>query len=251
VGNLTNIQQLIDADTVDSAWAIHVSRMADFGFDRLIYGFSKFQSGAPIVDLSDVMILTNHAPEYIDPWLSQGYASKSPMARWALNNAGACSWRWISEEDARGTLSEAERQTVAFNRSMGVTAGYTISFGALGARQRGVIGLCARAGLDQAAVDQIWHESGREIEILNKLLHLRVTTLPHTPSERALTRRQREVLEWASEGKSTQDIATILGLTTATVEKHLRLARAALGAETTAQAVLKASFFNQIFQLPR
>ncbi|MFO7771946.1 MAG: LuxR family transcriptional regulator, partial [Roseovarius gahaiensis] len=32
-----------------------------------------------------------------------------------------------------------------------------------------------------------------------------------------------------------------------TVEKHLRLARQALGVETTAQAVLKAALQNQMF----
>lgn len=46
-----------------------------------------------------------------------------------------------------------------------------------------------------------------------------------------------------------QDIALLLGLTPATAEKHLRLARAALNVETTAQAVLKAAFQNQIFIL--
>jgi LuxR family transcriptional regulator len=35
----------------------------------------------------------------------------------------------------------------------------------------------------------------------------------------------------------------------AMVEKHLRLAREALSVETTAQAVAKASFLNQIFVL--
>ena len=39
----------------------------------------------------------------------------------------------------------------------------------------------------------------------------------------------------------------LMGLTSATVEKHLRLAREALGVETTAQAVLKAAFANQMF----
>ena len=51
------------------------------------------------------------------------------------------------------------------------------------------------------------------------------------------------------DGKTTQDAAEIMGLTPATVEKHLRLAREALDVETTAQAVLKASFQNQIFVL--
>ena len=58
-----------------------------------------------------------------------------------------------------------------------------------------------------------------------------------------------EVLEWVGDGKTTADIATIMGLTLATVEKHLRLARESLDVDTTAQAVLKASFQNQIYVL--
>ncbi|KTF08268.1 hypothetical protein MGSAQ_000238 [marine sediment metagenome] len=40
----------------------------------------------------------------------------------------------------------------------------------------------------------------------------------------------------------------ILGITAATVEKHMRLAREALGVETTPQAVLKAHVTHQLFQ---
>ena len=245
------IEALIDADTIEAAWQVHQTAMAGYGFDRMIYGFTRFQLGTQVTDLADVLILSNHAPAYIDPWLQQGYVHQSPMTRWALGQTGACSWRWIAEQEAQGTLSEAERRTVAFNRRMGVTAGYTISFGPIGGRNRGAIGLCARAGLSQDEVDAVWSTAGQDILMLNKLLHLRITTLPYTPASRALTDRQREVLEWISEGKTALDIATILGVTPATVEKHLRLARAALGAGTTAQAVLRASMFHQIFMPPR
>jgi DNA-binding CsgD family transcriptional regulator len=71
-------------------------------------------------------------------------------------------------------------------------------------------------------------------------------TLPYSGA-RHLTRRQREVLQWVGDGKTTQDIALLIGLTPGTVEKHLRLAREALDVETTAQAVLKAAFYNQMF----
>ncbi len=71
--------------------------------------------------------------------------------------------------------------------------------------------------------------------------------MPYVPPNRALTKRQREALEWVGDGKTTQDIAVLLGLTTATVDKHLRLARESLSVETTAQAVLKAALHNQIF----
>jgi LuxR family transcriptional regulator len=246
---LSHLERLIDAETVEAVWHLHTLRMAEFGFDRMIYGFTRFHSGKAVSDLSDALILSSHSPEYNELWLSGGNFQTAPMTRWVLNNEGACSWRWIVEQVAQGNLTEAERQTLALSHSLGVRAGYTIGFGRIEARQRGAIGLCARAGLDQNAVDAIWHEHGATILVMNKLLHLRVTTLPYTPPQRALTQRQREVLEWVSDGKSVQDIATILGLTATTVDKHLRLARAALGAETTAQAVLKASFFNQIFQV--
>ncbi|MFT7105919.1 MAG: LuxR family transcriptional regulator [Yoonia sp.] len=38
-------------------------------------------------------------------------------------------------------------------------------------------------------------------------------------------------------------------MTVATIEKHLRLAREALDVETTAQAVLKGAFNNQMFAI--
>jgi LuxR family transcriptional regulator len=78
-------------------------------------------------------------------------------------------------------------------------------------------------------------------------MHLKVMQLPYNATRKSLTKRQRETLEWVGEGKTTQDIWIIMGLTPATVEKHLRLAREALDVETTAQAVVKASFQNQIF----
>ncbi len=86
-----------------------------------------------------------------------------------------------------------------------------------------------------------------EIFRLNHIAHLKITSLPETNHGRSLTKRQREVLQWVADGKTIQDIATIMGLSLATIEKHLKLARDALNVETTAQAVMKASTNNQLF----
>ncbi|MFP3656183.1 LuxR C-terminal-related transcriptional regulator, partial [Burkholderia sp. SIMBA_052] len=77
----------------------------------------------------------------------------------------------------------------------------------------------------------------------------KILTLPYNAPNRGLTRRQREVLQWVGDGKTTQDIALLMGLTTATIEKHLRLAREALSVETTAQAILKAALHNQMYAI--
>ena len=103
--------------------------------------------------------------------------------------------------------------------------------------------------MTQDHVDAIWEEHGRDIHLMNNIAHLKILSLPYSPPNRMLTRRQREALEWVGDGKTTQDIAILMGLTAATVEKHLRLARESLSVETTAQAVLKAALHNQMFVL--
>ena len=71
--------------------------------------------------------------------------------------------------------------------------------------------------------------------------------MPIAGRTRHLTARQREVLEWIAHGKTSQDIAQILDVSAALIEKHLRLAREVLAVDNTAQALVKNSLFNMIF----
>lgn len=238
---------LSNCKTLEELWSAHTERMAQYGFDRLIYGFTRYSVGANLGDPEDFIILTNHAPEYIETFIDKGQYQNAPMMRWALNNEGACSWRIVGEQAERGQLTPEEMKMVEYNRRMNVTAGYTISFKAVSARSRGAIALTARPGMSQAEVDEVWAQDGRDIHLMNNIAHLKILTLPYNAPNRGLTRRQREALEWVGDGKTAQDIALLMGLTPATVEKHLRLAREALAVETTAQAVLKAALQNQMF----
>ena len=54
--------------------------------------------------------------------------------------------------------------------------------------------------------------------------------------DRLLTLREREVLEWLARGKSNSEIAQILGITTATVGKHLEHIYPKLGVENRTAA---------------
>lgn len=57
-------------------------------------------------------------------------------------------------------------------------------------------------------------------------------------SEVTLTPRQIQCLRWVMEGKSSTDIATIIGLSPATVDEHLAGACERLGVRTRTQAVI-------------
>lgn len=242
------LNALISVKTDDELWDLHTRWMAEYGFDRLIYGYTRYRTSSSLGDPQDWVILTNHDPEYMETWISDGHHFHAPMVRWALENNGACSWRWMGELAAGGMLTEGEKRVIEFNRARDVIAGYTVSFRSVSERTKGAIALTARAGLSQTEVEATWAEHGNELMIINNVMHLKLLTLPYSGA-RTLTKRQREVLQWVGDGKTTQDIAVLLGLTAATVEKHLRLAREALDVETTAQAVLKAAFYNQMFIL--
>lgn len=169
------------------------------------------------------------------------------MLRWALENEGAGSWRLIQKMFEDGKLGPESERVVEFNKKMNMQAGYTVSFYSTSARFKGAISLGARCDLSQDDVEAIWQDHGEEIVLMNNVVHLKILTLPYAPPNRGLTKRQKEALQWVGDGKTTQDIALLMGLTPATVEKHLRLARDALAVETTAQAVLKAALQNQMY----
>ncbi|MEO9338578.1 autoinducer binding domain-containing protein [Mesorhizobium sp. SB112] len=59
----------------------------------------------------------------------------------------------------------------------------------------------------------------------------------HRPS---LTSREREILQWSSEGKGTEDIACILGISRHTVETHIRNIREKLDVLNVTHAVAEA-----------
>ena len=238
------LETLLSLDRIEALWPFHVEAMQEFGFDRLLYGFTRFRAAPSQMDSDDFLILSNHSTEYLEPFIKRGMYFHAPMVRWSFENEGACSWSWMASNlDA---MTQDERRVMDFNRAHGIVAGYSISFRDVSPRSKGAIGMVGRKGMSQADVDALWDKSGRDILLMNQIAHLRISTLPFI-GPKTLTPRQREVLEWVGEGKTTQDIAIILGVSLATVEKHLRLAREVLEADTTAQAVLKASFQNQIF----
>ncbi|WP_373356892.1 LuxR family transcriptional regulator [Pseudoroseicyclus sp. CXY001] len=245
---LDHLEAITNAPRVEELWALHIDEMARRGFTRVLYGYTRYLSSQSFGDPQDWVMLTNHAPEYMARFLEDDLFRQAPMTRWALENSGACSWSWLQEMNATQGLTAAELKVMEFNRKMGVTAGYTLSFKSVSERTKGAMALTAAPGVSQAEVDAIWAREGADLMVMNNVFHLKLLTLPWS-GNRSLTKRQIEVLQWVGDGKTTQDIAVILGLTAATVEKHLRLAREALDVETTAQAVLKAAFYNQMFVL--
>ncbi|HGG05316.1 MAG TPA: LuxR family transcriptional regulator [Aliiroseovarius sp.] len=236
---------LTESSDLQAVWQLHCDKMAEFGFDRLVYGYTKFGTENSIGPREDALLLSNHAPEYFKVFIDEGHYLHAPLSDWAMNSQGARSWSYIREDYDR--MTKRQQQVVDFNKANGVVAGYSIGFPSSSRRARGILALTARQGLTQSDVNEIWRREGREIEALSNIAHLKIISLPYQGKRQPLSPRQQEVLDWVALGKTNLDIATIMDVAPATVEKHLRLVREKMDVDTTAQAVLKASFQNQMF----
>jgi DNA-binding CsgD family transcriptional regulator len=69
--------------------------------------------------------------------------------------------------------------------------------------------------------------------------HRAPATAAAETAEVPLTPREREVLDWVAAGKTNRDIATILGASPRTVEKHLERIYEKLGVETRTAAAMR------------
>ncbi|NJM83635.1 MAG: LuxR family transcriptional regulator [Tabrizicola sp.] len=245
---LSLLSRIAEADSIDEAWALATDHFADLGFQRANYGFTRFRHVKTIGDPDDALFLSTCDAEYTKRYFRGGFYARTPVFRWAERNSGACTWKWVKEAFDAGRLSNDEMEAVRQNVAMGVTAGICVSFPEVSSRSKGALGLIADVGLSHEDVEAIFDAQKDAILAVAHMMHLTIVHLPQLSRHRALSPRQREALEWVADGKTTQDVALLMGVSPAMVEKHLRLAREALAVETTAQAVAKGALLNMIFQ---
>jgi len=247
---LSLLARIAEAQSIDQVWTLAKGYFAALGFSQINYGFTRFRHMKTIGDPDDALFLTTGDDAYAQRYFRGGYYARSPLFRWAERNTGACTWKWATEAFAAGKLCAEEAEVMRNNAAMGVVAGLSFSFPEASARAKGAMGLTADPGIDTEAVERIWEQNRSEIMVVAHMMHLKIIQLPQLSRSRALSPRQCEALEWVADGKTTQDVALLMGVSPAMVEKHLRLAREALAVETTAQAVAKAALLNMIFQQP-
>lgn len=242
------LNRIAATTSIGAAWALATSHFAQMGFSRANYGFTRFRHLKTIGDPDDALFLSTCDPDYVKHYFEGGFYARTPVFRWAERSSGICTWAWVKEAYEAGRLSSEEAEAVRQNAAAGVTAGISVSFPEMSLRSKGALGLIADVGLTHADVEAIFAVRREEILAVANMMHLTIVHLPQLSRQRALSPRQREALEWVADGKTTQDVALLMGVSPAMVEKHLRLAREALAVETTAQAVAKGALLNLIFQ---
>lgn len=230
-----------------SIWSHVTGFFRDLGFQHILYGYSPDSRGPILGSPEDYLVLSTLPADVLNEMVAGGYYRMSATFNWALANAGIASWSMTAEDCGMGDEFIVTPEGQDFFRRNGLTSGCSIGFPLERTRGRGALALIAPPEVPQSDVDGLLAQTADMIFSVATVAHRRLSTMPYHPPGRRLTQRQREVLEWVGEGKTSADIAIIMGITVPTVEKHLRLARQTLGVETTAHALMRAAFLNQVF----
>lgn len=237
-------ERLLQAETLGQVRQSFLDAMASRGFEQVLYA-ARFMLALPSSLSHRENVLLTNLPDALTQALSETVNGlPPPWARWVAENDGD-----ISADELNALLGSdaglSVRDCPALQRKL--AAAHVVSLRGFVPRSIGAVVLIPYLGAAGQDLAVRWRPVAAEIRILCSLLHLRVATMRRDHSRAILTARQREVLEWRSAGKTVAEIATILGVTPATVEKHMRLAREALGATTTPQAILKAHVSDELF----
>ena len=111
------LEQVTNTQSLETLWDMHCRKMAEYGFDRLLYGFTRYRTPNSLGDPADFLVLTNYPAEYAETYMGKDLYAKAPMTRWALEHDGAASWRHFHDMLAKGDVAPEVMEVIRFNLS--------------------------------------------------------------------------------------------------------------------------------------
>lgn len=177
------------------------------------------------------VLLASWPREWFERYFSRGYLYRDPTIR--LVREGAPAFRW-KELEAASTLTRTENSIMSEATEFRLCDGFTTSM--LSAEKRPVGFSLAGERLE------INHDERRTLEFVCAFAAGCAIVLVEGTRDREvrLTLRQLDVLRWAAEGFTVEQIAERLTISAHTADTHLRGVRERLGVTNTVQAVAKA-----------
>lgn len=197
------------------------------------YGFDYFMIVRMPRDdersLSSLSIINNWPPELIQRCDQLGLLEKSRVFSAMQRSTRPIHWR-AGEPDREGSEGEGAALFAAYGVNRSISFSVQEASG-----QRGIISFSGKR-------DAPSEKDMVELSYISNMLYEKISEFrkPEPAIDQLLTGRERECLHWTAGGKTSSEIASILGLSEHTVNHYLSATCQKLGAANRAHAVAKA-----------
>jgi len=188
-------------------------------FEEIIsFKFSIVSKIISDIDGKKIIITTNHVDEseWMNFYLENDYINIDPVIDYALYNTSAFSWGKCLVLDK---LNAEQKQYSLELKKIGLENGVTLAIQKKQSNQT-VITLCSLAGMNK-----------NKNNIAKKLLYIALPVFNNVLEKTdkndftvnvVLTKKEKEVLKWVSEGKTAWETGKIMHISESTVKFHLK-----------------------------
>jgi DNA-binding CsgD family transcriptional regulator len=224
---LEHIDKLIVAESADELFAIGCSYASEMGFNGFLYG----QQGRSEFGYRPPFIISDYSHEWMSEYMARNAISVDPLVRHMMKHSTPLTWDVATalHADREGVMLMKDASDL--NMRSGVFVPLRGNF-----QQRGLVSM--HSDIRAKEMQQFFKSYQGDItifalhynEVLNRIMRDSVPPIK-------LTRRECEVLQAAADGKDTSCIATLLGISEATVLAHFTNTFRKLEAENRVHAI--------------
>ncbi|GLR73874.1 transcriptional regulator [Aliivibrio sifiae] len=184
---------------------------------------------------SDVLILDNYPKQWRDYYDEENLIKYDPIVDYCLSNHSPISWHIFDKK----TQKKSKPNVIKEAKTSGLHSGFSFPIHTI----NGGFGMISFAHSNKGKnIDYVYSNACMNIPpIIPALLDSYHRINQNEPtSSTYLTKREKECLSWACEGKSSWEISKILGCAERTVTFHLTNSQTKLGTNNRCQSVSKA-----------
>lgn len=213
-----------------------VARHAFTGIGLEWFSLARFfaPDGTPAV----AVLQGRFEPSWSERYVQRNYAGASLIAKELLRRSDSYSWRDVLET---GIHDAAQDRIFNEAREHGLRDGLFTPIRWTDRSYAAVV----TAGRDPQLSDPLYRMMAEVLSTYYAHECQRLLVAPLAASA-LLSPRQRDCLAWVRHGKSSTDIAELLGISAQTVEEHIEIACRKLGVRTRVQAAVEASLLGLI-----
>lgn len=227
----------------EQALGVSLGRAATrMGFDHFALSFD----GRPARKHVQPMLVHDYPEQWAKVYVAFDLAGADPVRRACEKSVTGFTWGRIAQLIP---MTSSDRQMLAVGRECGLSDGYTVPRHLPG-EASGSCTFAVRPGTTLPHTMLLVAEVVGGLALANAL---RIAEPGRGPTKPVLSDRQRECVLWSARGKTSGEIATILGISPETVIQHLKVARERYDVHCRQSLILCALFdgligFGDIFK---
>lgn len=209
------IEALSTAKTKDEAFAVFCAAMKAYGYQKVTYTLCTDHPSLGLAKQHGLS--TSYPDDWMKEYKSKNFFKDDPVINRCMRSITPFLWDDMMALDYADDKTHVAWQIMHDAEDAGVTDGIGISFVSPYGELSG-LGL-ARTHREKEKID---YDMLARIHFLSAYFHEAYRELSVKPPAISLTEKEQEVLCWAVEGKTDDDIATLMNISFNTVRFHWR-----------------------------